>query len=43
MSFIGSVGLEFHNYVKWDAPGVEVIPPNEQKDIQAIADQINVM
>jgi hypothetical protein len=30
-------------YVRWDAPGVEKIQPNEQEDINAVADQINLV
>ncbi|TGO67022.1 hypothetical protein BOTNAR_0049g00090 [Botryotinia narcissicola] len=43
MGSIESEGLKSRNYIKWDASGVEVIPPNEQEDIQAIADQINAI
>ncbi|TGO57646.1 hypothetical protein BCON_0063g00030 [Botryotinia convoluta] len=43
MGSIESDGLKSRNYIKWDASGVEVIPPNEQEDIQAIADQINAI
>ncbi|KAI9652750.1 MAG: hypothetical protein M1821_007824 [Bathelium mastoideum] len=31
------------NYVRWDAEGVEEKPPNEDEDIQAVADQINAI
>ncbi|KAK6600703.1 hypothetical protein H4I95_07685 [Botrytis cinerea] len=41
MGSIEPEGLKSRNYIKWDASEVEVIPPNEQEDIQAIADQIN--
>ena len=34
--------LEDRNYIRFDS-GVENIPPNEAKDIQAVADMINVM
>ena len=30
-------------YIHWQDEGVEKIPPNEAEDIQAVADQINVM
>lgn len=36
-----SNGVATRNYMKWDAPGVESIPPNEAEDIQAVADMIN--
>ncbi len=29
------------NYIRWDAEGVEKVPPNEAEDIQAVADMIN--
>ena len=29
------------DYIRWDAEGVERIPPNEAEDIQAVADMIN--
>lgn len=29
------------SYIRWDSKGVENIPPGEQQDIQAVADQIN--
>lgn len=31
------------NYIHWQAEGVEKIPPNEQEDIQAVADMINAI
>ena len=31
------------NYIRWDAEGVEKIPPNEAEDIQAVADMINAI
>ena len=31
------------NYIRWDAEGVEKVPPNEAEDIQAVADMINCM
>lgn len=33
--------LAKRNYIRWDAEGVEKIPPNEAEDIQAVADMIN--
>ena len=30
-------------YIRWDAEGVEKIPPNEADDIQAVADMINTI
>ena len=30
-------------YIRWDADGVEKIPPNEAEDIQAVADMINTI
>ena len=30
-------------YIGWDAKGVEVVPPNEAEDIQAVADMINAI
>ena len=29
------------DYIRWDAAGVEKIPPDEAEDIQAVADMIN--
>ncbi|KAH6674612.1 catalase-like domain-containing protein [Halenospora varia] len=29
------------NYIRWDAEGVEKIPPNDAEDIQVVADMIN--
>ncbi|KAF7905025.1 uncharacterized protein EAF01_005547 [Botrytis porri] len=43
MGSIESEEMKSRNYMKWDASGFEVIPPNEQEDIQAIADQINAI
>ena len=31
------------NYVRWDTPGVEEKTPNEDEDIQTVADQINTI
>lgn len=36
-----SNGVASRNYMKWDAPGVESIPPNEAEDIQAVVEMIN--
>lgn len=33
--------LAKRNYIRWDADGVESVPPNETEDIQAVADMIN--
>ncbi|KAH7061455.1 catalase-like domain-containing protein [Macrophomina phaseolina] len=33
--------LARRNYIRWDAEGVEEVPPNEAQDIQAVADMIN--
>ena len=35
--------LANRNYIRWDAEGVEKIPPNEEEDIKAVADMINVI
>ena len=35
--------LSNRNYIRWDAEGVEKIPPNEEEDIKAVADQINLI
>ncbi|KAF2117876.1 catalase-like domain-containing protein [Lophiotrema nucula] len=35
--------LDTRNYVRWDTPGVEKVPPNEEEDINAVADQINLI
>jgi len=37
----GSNGVKSRNYIRWDAEGVEKVPPNEAEDIQAVADMIN--
>lgn len=29
------------NYIRWDADGVQKVPPNEQEDIQAVVTMIN--
>ncbi|OJD36038.1 heme-dependent catalase [Diplodia corticola] len=33
--------LAGRKYIRWDAKGVEKVPPNEAEDIQAVADMIN--
>lgn len=33
--------LSDRKYMRWDAKGVEIIPPGEEEDINAVADQIN--
>ena len=35
--------LASRNYLRWDTPGVEKIPPGEEEDISAVADQINLI
>ncbi|KAF2732428.1 heme-dependent catalase [Polyplosphaeria fusca] len=35
--------VDTSKYVRWDAPGVEKLPPNEEEDINAVADQINLI
>ena len=35
--------LASRNYIRWDAEGVEKTPANEEEDIQAVADMINVI
>lgn len=36
-----SSDLAHRNYIRWDAEGVEKIPPKEEEDIKAVAEQIN--
>jgi hypothetical protein len=36
-----SSGVDSRNYIRWDDPRVEKIPPGEAEDIQAVADMIN--
>lgn len=36
-----SSDLGNRNYIRWDAEGVEKIPPNEAEDIKAVALQFN--
>lgn len=31
----GEAALEGRNYIRWDAEGVEKIPPHEEEDIQS--------
>lgn len=33
--------LAGRTYLRWDSPGVEVVPPGEEDDIKAVAEQIN--
>lgn len=33
--------VDASKYIKWDADGVEKVPPNEAEDIQAVANMIN--
>lgn len=33
--------LEDRKYIRWDAVGVEKVPPNEEDDIKAVADMFN--
>ncbi|KAA6410379.1 MAG: heme-dependent catalase [Lasallia pustulata] len=33
--------IEGRNYIRWDAEGVEKIPPHEEEDIKAVAEQVN--
>jgi hypothetical protein len=33
--------LTQRNYIRWDAEGVEKIPPNEEEDVKTVAEQIN--
>ncbi|TKX21388.1 catalase-like protein [Elsinoe australis] len=35
--------LANRNYIRWDANGVEVVPPGEEEDIKAVAEQINTI
>lgn len=35
--------LENRKYLRWDTDGVEKIPPGEEEDINAVADQINLI
>jgi len=43
MASNGSNGANISNYIRWNAEGVEKVPPNEQEDIQEAADLINTM
>ena len=36
-----SENMEERKYIRWDAPDVEKIAPNEAADIQRVADQFN--
>jgi hypothetical protein len=35
--------LSHRNYIRWDDPRVESIPPNEAETINAVAEQINAI
>lgn len=35
--------LASRKYIRWDASGVENIPPGEEEDINAVADQLNLI
>jgi hypothetical protein len=37
----GTKGVNTSNYIRWDADGVEKVPPGEAEDVQAVADMIN--
>ncbi|KAG7001437.1 hypothetical protein G7Y79_00031g065520 [Physcia stellaris] len=39
----GEEDMSKRHYLRWDAEGVEKIPPNEAEDIQAVADMINAI
>lgn len=39
----GEEDMSKRHYIRWDAEGVEKIPPNEDEDIQAVADMINAI
>ena len=39
----GDEDMSKRHYLRWDAEGVEKIPPNEAEDIQAVADMINAI
>jgi len=43
MASNGTNEVGTHNYIRWDAEGVEKIPPNEKEDIQKVADMINTI
>lgn len=36
-------GLGSRDYIKWDALGMEIVPPGEAEDIQAVVHMINIM
>jgi hypothetical protein len=38
-----SQDLSSRKYIKWDDPSVEKIPPGEEEDILAVAEQINAI
>jgi hypothetical protein len=35
--------LSSRKYIRWDDPCVEKVPPGEQEDIEAVAEQINAI
>ena len=37
----GASDLGSRNYIRWDAEGVEKVPPHEKEDIQNVANMIN--
>lgn len=39
----GTKGVNTSNYIRWDADGVEKVPPGEAEDVQAVADMINTI
>lgn len=39
----GANGADARKYIAWDAPEVEKIPPSESEDIQAVAEQVNLI
>ena len=43
MASNGTNGVNTSNYIRWNAEGIERIPPNKKEDIQAVADMINVV
>ena len=43
MALNGTNGADTQSYIRWNAEGVEKVPPHEKEDIQAVADLINTM
>jgi hypothetical protein len=41
ISMASNGSVDTSKYIKWNAEGVEKVPPNEAEDIQAVADMIN--